>query len=99
MPIANKKMVPSWLPERPQQSRETDNSKFYNSAAWRRLSRNYKDKHPLCSECNRLGKVGPADVADHIVPIISGGAELDSKNLQSLCHHHHNQKSGRESKK
>ncbi len=35
---------------------------------------------PLCRMCGRL-----ADLVDHIVPIMDGGAVLDEENLQSLC--------------
>ncbi len=35
---------------------------------------------PLCKMCGH-----PADLVDHITPILDGGAVLDEENLQSLC--------------
>ena len=42
--------------------------------------------------CEGEGIVKPADVVDHIHEIKDGGAALEASNLQSLCHHHHAQK-------
>jgi 5-methylcytosine-specific restriction endonuclease McrA len=42
---------------------------------------------PFCAECGR-----PGAVADHIVPIEAGGADLDMSNLQTLCNACHNRK-------
>ena len=75
------------------------NQKFYNSADWRRTAAQHKASNPLCAICEENGQVTPADVTDHIIPINEGGARFDWQNLQSLCHPHHNQKSGREAHK
>lgn len=57
--------------------------------AWDRL-RNYHAVHePLCRHCAARGEVKALDEVDHIVPIRVGGAPLDPKNLQSLCHQCH----------
>jgi 5-methylcytosine-specific restriction protein A len=71
---------------------------FYSSTAWRRLRAAYKQQNPLCTVCFRKGIYKPATVVDHIIPIKAGGEPLDWDNLQSLCTHHHNSKSGKEGK-
>lgn len=35
-------------------------------------------------------------MTDHIIPVSMGGAELDPRNFQGLCHTCHNSKSARE---
>lgn len=58
---------------------------------WRKRSRRYLDKNPLCVRCAELGRVGAATVVDHKVPH-KGDVVLfwDEDNWQSLCGHHHN---------
>lgn len=38
---------------------------------------------------------GPLE-ADHVTPLAQGGAAMDPRNGQVLCHHHHATKSARE---
>ena len=72
--------------------RDEDSKRFYNSTAWRNLSRLQLQREPLCAECLKTGRVQPAKIADHIVPIKDGGARLDPAGLQSLCIACHNRK-------
>jgi 5-methylcytosine-specific restriction protein A len=54
-------------------------------ARWLRL-------HPLCEQCESVGRVTAADVVDHRIPLWKGGAD-DESNLQSLCQTpHHDEK-------
>ena len=69
---------------------------FYNSGRWRKLRNWYIKTNPLCVDCKKQNHIKLADVVDHIIPIKDGGAQLDSQNLQGLCHLHHNQKSAKE---
>ncbi len=85
-----------WIPQKVTQGGRHQDNSFYQSAAWRKLSKAFKAAHPLCAECERQGRVMAADVADHIIPISQGADPLDAENLQALCHPHHNQKSGTE---
>jgi len=73
-----------------------DDSKFYNSYAWRKYRKIYLESHPVCVMCEAEGIVTPANVVDHIVPIRQGGDKFDEKNLQALCRRHHDVKSGRD---
>ena len=93
------------MPTLPQPTRRPERKKtksfakvrnpFYNSARWRKLRAIYIRQHPMCEhpQCNRKG-----DVVDHIQPIRQGGEPLSWDNLQTLCHSHHNRKSGKEAK-
>ena len=50
----------------------------------------------MCEECSRLGRLTPAQMVDHIVPINKGGGGLDKSNLQSLCNACHARKSAKD---
>lgn len=50
---------------------------------------------PLCVLCLAEGRTTLATDVDHIVPRREGGSD-EASNLQSLCHSHHSQKTGRE---
>lgn len=69
---------------------------FYQSAQWRAVRAAFLRQHPLCCACEQRGRVVPAVVVDHVVPIKQGGARFDPKNLQSLCVSDHNAKSAKE---
>ena len=58
---------------------------LYHSARWTRLSRAWRQQHPLCEECRRQGTVTPATCTDHIVPWPICQDFFDESNLQSLC--------------
>lgn len=77
--------------------RERHSTDFdYNSRAWRALAKEHKQENPFCVMCEAEGVVKAVEYTDHIVRIKDGGAPMDKANLQSLCKHHHNAKSGRE---
>lgn len=86
-----------WQPKRTTQGRRThSNQKFYNSTAWRRARAAYIAQHPLCVHCKEEDRITAGDVVDHKTPINQGGDPFDHGNLQTLCHRHHNIKSGQE---
>ena len=66
----------------------------YN-ARWRRARIAFLQKHPLCAECQREGKLTPATVVDHIIPH-RGDQRLfwDKTNWQPLCKDCHARKMG-----
>ena len=41
-------------------------------------------RQPLCVHCERDGRVTPATIRDHIVPLAEGGRDVDD-NVQALC--------------
>ena len=52
---------------------------------WSKVRTNYIRKNPLCAICLEHGKVTPATVVHHKIPIDKGGPILDTNNLQALC--------------
>ena len=62
-----KKAKLPWVQERKAFGRRKDNSKFYNSWKWRKVSKAYRASHPTCEmECKSQRIVSNADVCDHI---------------------------------
>ena len=98
MAKAPKKVSRPWLPERKAFDREVKNEAFYNSWPWRKASKRWRDKNPLCVKCEVNGFVVKATVVDHIVRIEAGGDKLNEDNFQSLCTKCHNSKSGSEAR-
>ena len=60
-------------------------SELYHTYRWTRLSRAFRQSHPLCAECARNGRLKAAEVVDHIVPFPVCRDFFDEGNLQSLC--------------
>lgn len=65
---------------------------LYESARWRKISREFLKKYPVCLICGK-----PARIADHITPH-RGNLELfyDESNLQPMCWSCHSRKTFRE---
>ena len=57
----------------------------YHTYRWTRLSRAFREQHPLCEECRKQGVVRSAQVVDHIIPWPVCEDFFDRANLQSLC--------------
>jgi hypothetical protein len=68
------------------------NQKFYQSARWKKVSRLYKNQHPICEVSYFDGLAAEAKVTDHIIPIEQGGAEWDERNYMGLSTYYHNLK-------
>jgi 5-methylcytosine-specific restriction protein A len=51
---------------------------------WRRIRDSYIKAHPLCEQCQQVGKLTPAEEVHHLIPLSKGGAN-DESNLMSLC--------------
>jgi 5-methylcytosine-specific restriction protein A len=52
--------------------------------AWKRIRDRYIKAHPLCEECQRNGRLTPAQEVHHIIPLSDGGTH-DEGNLMALC--------------
>jgi len=105
MPSKPKKINRAYKPivERVPFGRRRDLSSFYNARRWRKVARLFKQNNPFCIMCDAEGVTGPPEVTDHIRGL---GFLLDNgldpyadEELQSLCHAHHNPKSGSEAHK
>lgn len=78
------------------EDRTRKRERFYDRKEWTELRDYYRRAHPLCELCAKQGMRRPTKIVDHVVPIKQGGAPLDVRNLQSLCHTCHQQKRGKE---
>ena len=65
-----------------------------NQARRQRLFR----RNPLCVHCQQAGRVRPATIADHIIPLQEGGTDNDA-NLQGLCAECHRIKTAEEARR
>ena len=64
-------------------------------ARWRKARKAFLQRHPLCAECLKAGRLIPATVVDHIVPHRGNQALFwDEGNWQPLCAACHNKKTG-----
>lgn len=96
MPKLPNKTIRPWVQEYKPFQRTKPNNDIYNSWKWRKFAKRYKEKNPLCIECQKENKVSGAYVADHIKRIEDGGEIYNEDNIQGLCEFHHNSKSGKE---
>ena len=102
MPTAPKKIKRSWVKETKPFEREQDNSWFYNSWAWRKFTKQFKQRHPLCEmKCKDEGIVSETKVVDHLErysPTAKGWdlKDLQDKYYQAGCHKCHNSRSGKQ---
>ena len=52
--------------------RDPASNKRYGRA-WKRIRDRYIKSHPLCEECEKQGKLTPAEEVHHILPLSRGG--------------------------
>lgn len=93
--LPKKTFSPLYVPAQLKQWATGDQA-FLKSAAWVQTSKSYREDFPLCENCYQKGRLIDAAVVDHMIPRPIGD-HLDRRNLMSLCHVCHNQKSGKES--
>ena len=76
---------------------------------WQRIRAQFLNRHPLCgdaidadvanrdgaSRCRIEGRVTPAAVVDHIVPLSAGGTN-EHRNLRALCKRDHDARTMRD---
>lgn len=66
--------------------------RMYGSARWRKMSKAFLEKYPVCFICGK-----PAKIADHITPHRGApGLFYDEGNLQPMCWSCHSRKTFRE---
>ena len=70
----------------------------YHSARWTRESKAFREKYPLCEICRKAGRITPAEVVDHIVPVAMCGDFWDKTNWQSVCRKCNIEKGNRDKK-
>ena len=64
---------------------------------WKKIRAMFLKENPLCVECNRKGKLTPANVVDHIIPH-KGDKDIfwDYNNYAALCKPCHDSKTAKE---
>ncbi len=80
----------------PKQAQKLSPAKQGYDRHWRRFRLAYLNENPLCVRCMEGGRVVPATIVDHIIPLSQGGAHKDEANSQSLCKYHHDLKTATE---
>jgi 5-methylcytosine-specific restriction protein A len=63
--------------------RDPESNKRYGRS-WKRIRDRYIKTHTLCEECQRQGRLTPAEEVHHIIPLANGGSN-NKENLMSLC--------------
>lgn len=73
---------------------------FYGSARWKRFRAWFLSRHPLCIDCEAIGRSVAAFMVDHVIPRDERPElELDEDNCQGLCMGCHNRKTARDRSK
>jgi 5-methylcytosine-specific restriction protein A len=74
------------------QGGDNANRYVYNSYRHIKNRERHLRENPLCVICRKEGRLFPATVYDHIVPINRGGDPWDESNKQGLCNSCHQKK-------
>lgn len=73
-------------------NRRAESDRMYSTERWRKLSIRYRQRHPLCCNCELNGLVRASELVDHIQP---AKARPDLfyvwSNLRALCNKCHNE--------
>lgn len=102
MPSKPKKINRSYKPETKPFERSVNNSWFYNSYKWRKFTKSFKIRNPLCVlDCKDLGIETASTVVDHKEQFKPGALGWDLNNLKdenynAACDNCHNKKSGKQ---
>lgn len=86
-----------------ERDRDTDRKRdpairaLYASARWQRARQMFLARHPLCAECQRQGRLTPANTVDHITPHRGDTTRFwDQTRWQPLCALCHSRKTAAE---
>jgi len=69
--------------------------KKHYGRSWKRIRDRYIAAHPFCEQCQKDGRITPAEEVHHIKPLSQGGTN-DVDNLMSLCTSCHSEITARE---
>lgn len=77
-------------PKHARQRERLHHNPIYDTPQWRRLARSVKARHVrrrgyLCPGWGRTAHLAARLSADHIVPVVLGGAPFSQANVQVLC--------------
>ena len=72
--------------------RRTERRRFYQHRVWKRIRVIQLKKAPLCENCQKQGRLTPANTCDHISPLWETWEEFIKGPYQSLCGPCHKEK-------
>jgi len=72
-----------YCPMHRKQYNKRANAKHYDTR-WRKISKLFLVRNPLCVECQKARRLTPAVESHHIIPVDAGGSDRD-ENLMALC--------------
>lgn len=85
---------------KPQAGRLREPDPRYHTKQWQRTRKLVLLRDPVCVLCEKLGKLTPATVADHIIPVRMRDREddrfYDIETIRGLCTSCHARVSGRQ---
>lgn len=95
------------MPSRPPSLKSKPKAKPWATTRKSRQARGYGRDHeimrdiilreePLCRPCHKRGRITPAIIAEHIVPLAEGGTNA-RENYQGICKPCHDEKTAAES--
>lgn len=65
---------------------QLERRKLYKTKRWERFSKAYRDRHPLCAECERQGHTVLATDVHHTIPIQAMAVDpFDEDYIEGLC--------------
>ena len=85
MPTRAKRNKRLYLPKVEKNYVREQSASEYHTNRWKRESKVFRQRFPLCEECRRNGKLVPAEVVDHIIPFPVCPDFFNPSNWQSLC--------------
>ena len=78
---------PSYRPVRPPGKPKGKRKRtLHDNPRWKKLSRSFLRRNPMCLSCKKEGRYIPATVVDHILPVRYYPEKMyNENNLQPLC--------------
>ena len=70
------------------------NASAYYDRRWQKVRAAYLARHPLCADCQIVGRLTPATEVHHIIPINEGGGDRE-ENLLGLCKSCHSRRTAK----
>lgn len=101
MPSKPNKIKRAYKHEAKPFERSVDNSWFYNDYRWRKFTKGFKRRNPLCIDCKEEGVITATTVCDHKQQFSEDADgwnlnKLKDKDYNPKCNFHHNKRSGRQ---
>ena len=70
------------------QRTDIEAQRLYRTNRWKEVSKAKRAADPFCERCAMQGKIVPATLVHHIVPVEDGGDFWNPRNHESVCGTH-----------